>query len=29
MRDICAQHEVKKLKAQVAKEHVHLFLSIP
>jgi putative transposase len=29
MRDICAQHEVKILKGHVAKEHVHLFLSIP
>jgi Transposase IS200 like len=29
MRDICAQHEVKILKRHVAKEHVHLFLSIP
>jgi putative transposase len=29
MPDICAQHEVKILKGHVAKEHVHLFLSIP
>ena len=28
-RDICAQHEVKKLKRHVVKEHLHLFLSIP
>jgi len=29
IRDICAQHEVKIMKGHVAKEHVHLFLSIP
>jgi putative transposase len=29
MRDISTQHEVKILKGYVAKEHVHLFLSIP
>jgi putative transposase len=29
IRDICGQHEVKILKGQVAKDHVHLFLSIP
>jgi putative transposase len=29
IRDICAQHEVKIMKGHVAKDHVHLFLSIP
>ena len=29
IRDLCAQHEVKIMKGHVAKEHVHLFLSIP
>jgi putative transposase len=29
IRDICAQHEVKIMKGQVAKDHVHLFVSIP
>ena len=29
IRDICAQHEVKIMKGHVAKDHVHLFVSIP
>ena len=29
IRDIGAQHEVKIMKGHVAKDHVHLFLSIP
>jgi putative transposase len=29
IRDICGQHEVKIMKGHVAKDHVHLFLSIP
>src|SRR3954452_17049562 len=29
VRDICGQHEVKIMKGHVAKDHVHLFLSIP
>jgi len=29
VREICAQHEVKIMKVHVAKDHVHLFLSIP
>ena len=29
IRDICGQHDVKILKGHVAKDHVHLFVSIP
>jgi putative transposase len=29
IRDICGQHEVKIMKGQVAKDHVHVFVSIP
>ena len=29
IRDICGQHDVKILKGRVAKDHVHLFVSIP
>jgi putative transposase len=29
IRDICAQHGVNIMKGHVAKEHVHLFVSIP
>ena len=29
IRDICAQHEEKIMQGHVAKDHVHLFLSIP
>jgi putative transposase len=29
IRDICGQHEVKIVKGHVAKDHVHLFVSIP
>jgi putative transposase len=29
IRDICAQHEVRIMKGHAAKDHVHLFLSIP
>jgi putative transposase len=29
IRDICGQHEVKIMKGHVAKDHVHLFVSIP
>lgn len=29
IRDICGQHEVKILKGHVAKDHAHLFVSIP
>ena len=29
IRDICAQHEVQIMKGHVAKDHVHLFVSIP
>jgi putative transposase len=29
MRDICAEHEVKILKGHVAKDNVHVFVSIP
>jgi len=29
IRDICAQHEVKIMKGHVAKDQVHLFVSIP
>jgi REP element-mobilizing transposase RayT len=29
IRDICGQHEVKIMKGQVAKDHVHSFVSIP
>ena len=28
VREICAQHEVKIMKGHVAKDHVHLFVSI-
>ena len=28
-RDICGQHEVRIIKGHVAKDHVHLFVSIP
>src|SRR5580693_8302712 len=29
IRDICGQHEVQIMKGHVAKDHVHLFVSIP
>ena len=29
IRDICAQHEVDIMKGHVAKDHVHLFVTIP
>ena len=29
IRDICTQHQVKIMKGHVAKDHVHLFVSIP
>src|SRR5438876_5188923 len=29
IRDICAQQEVNIMKGRVAKDHVHLFVSIP
>src|SRR5437870_13570152 len=29
IRDICAQQEVNIMKGHVAKDHVHLFVSIP
>jgi putative transposase len=29
IRDICGQHEGKIMKGHVAKDHVHLFISIP
>ena len=29
IRDICAQHEVQIMKGHVAKDHVHLMVSIP
>ena len=29
IRDICAQHEVSIMKGHVAKDHVHMFVSIP
>ena len=29
IRDICGQHDVKILKGHVAKDHEHLFVSIP
>ena len=29
IRDICGQHEVKIMKGHVAKDHEHLFVSIP
>ena len=29
IRDICGQHEVNIMKGHVAKDHVHLFVSIP
>ena len=29
IREICGQHEVRIMKGHVAKDHVHLFVSIP